>query len=202
VSVTFEPLEVALLRQFLGELLALLELEIGEPADPATSALAGLEATLDDIRTLADLERLGADVEPPDDPVLRRLLPDAYPDDPAASRDFRRYTQDGLVARKYEAARTALATLQSAPSSTTSEDDPATGMPSEHEVVLALSDDEAQAWLGALNDVRLALGTRLGVAQDDDEVWAALSDDDPRATVHQVYSWLGWLQETLVHALS
>jgi hypothetical protein len=200
VTVTFEPLEAAMLRQFLGELLALLELEIdepGEPTDPAVGALAGLEASLDDIKTLADLERLGADVEPPDDPVLRRLLPDAYPDDEAASRDFRRYTQDGLVARKYDAARTALATL--VPSE--SEEPEAMAQAADDQLTLVLTDDEARAWLGALNDVRLALGTRLGVEQDDDEMWAALADDDPRATVHQVYSWLGWLQETLVRAL-
>ncbi len=57
------------------------------------------------------------------------------------------------------------------------------------------------AWLGALNDLRLALGTRLGVEEDWAEQLAALDDGDPRALLLAVYDWLSWLQETLVRSL-
>ena len=69
------------------------------------------------------------------------------------------------------------------------------------DVEIALDRPAALQWLGTLNDIRLALGTRLGIEQDDDAVWDALPADDPRGTVHQIYQWLGWMQETLVAAL-
>ena len=47
----------------------------------------------------------------------------------------------------------------------------------------------------------LALATRLGVEEGDEEYWYSLPDDDPRAQVHDVYDWLAFLQETLVHAV-
>ena len=65
-----------------------------------------------------------------------------------------------------------------------------------------LSGPEAQAWLRALNDVRLALGVRLEVTEDFDELVARMSPDDPRLAYADMYHWLGYLQETLVGALS
>jgi hypothetical protein len=123
-------------------------------------------------------------LELPDDPVLARLLPDAYSDDPEASGEFRRYTEQGLRSGKAAAARTVLATLP-----------PGGGR-------IRLSEPEAQAWLRALNDVRLALGVRLGVTDDFDEQVADMGPDDPRSAYVGVYQWLAFLQETLVQALS
>lgn len=120
----------------------------------------------------------------PDDPVLARLLPDAYSDNPEASGEFRRYTEPGLRSGKAAAARTVLATL------------PASGGR------VRLSEPEAQAWLRALNDVRLALGTRLGVTDDFDAQVADMGADDPRSPYVGVYQWLAYLQESLVQALS
>ena len=54
----------------------------------------------------------------------------------------------------------------------------------------------------SFTDLRLALATRLGVEEGDEEYWDALPDDDPRAQAHDIYDWVGYLQETLVHALS
>jgi len=122
--------------------------------------------------------------ELPDDPVLARLLPDAYRDDPEASGEFRRYTEQGLRSGKAAAARTVLATLP-----------PGGGR-------IRLSEAEGQAWLRALNDVRLALGVRLGVTDDFDEQVADMGPDDPRSAYVGVYQWLAFLQETLVQALS
>ena len=65
-----------------------------------------------------------------------------------------------------------------------------------------LSRDQAQAWLRALNDVRLALGVRLGVTEEFEDEWNQLDPLDPRATAFEVYAWLGDVQESLVQALS
>jgi len=115
---------------------------------------------------------------------MARLLPDAYRDDPDASGEFRRYTEQGLRSGKTAAARTVLATLP-----------PGGGR-------IRLSEPEAQAWLRALNDVRLALGVHLEVTDDFDEQVAEIEPDDPRSPYIDVYQWLAFLQESLVRALS
>ena len=62
-----------------------------------------------------------------------------------------------------------------------------------------LTEEQADSWLGALNDVRLALGTALDVTEDmPDE----LPEDDPRSPHLGVYHWLTWVQETLIQALT
>jgi hypothetical protein len=137
-----------------------------------------------DADALAAMVGFSDNTELPDDPVLARLLPDAYRDDPDASGEFRRYTESGLRSGKAAAARTVLATLP-----------PAGGR-------IRLSEPEAQAWLRALNDVRLALGVRLEVTDDFDDQVANMEPDDPRASYIGVYQWLAFLQETLVRALS
>ncbi len=120
----------------------------------------------------------------PEDPALARLLPDAYRDDPDASSEFRRYTEKDLRAGKVAAAKTVLDTL------------PAGGGR------ISLSETEAQVWLRALNDIRLALGVRLGVTEDVAAEMAWMSSDDPRFGVLAVYDWLSGTQESLVRALS
>jgi len=133
---------------------------------------------------LAEMIGLTDNAKLPDDPVLARLLPDAYRDDPDASGEFRRYTEQGLRSGKAAAARTVLATLP-----------PGGGR-------VRLSEPEAQAWLRALNDVRLALGVHLEVTDDFDERVAEIEPDDPRSPYVDVYQWLAFLQESLVRALS
>jgi hypothetical protein len=64
-----------------------------------------------------------------------------------------------------------------------------------------LDHDNANAWLGALNDIRLALGVRLKVENNSHEDLELLAPDDPLRGVYAVYTWLGWLQETLLSAL-
>jgi len=56
-------------------------------------------------------------------------------------------------------------------------------------------------WLRCLTDVRLALGTRLEVDEDDEVRWELLGDDDPAKAMHDVYDWLGFVQETLLRSL-
>jgi hypothetical protein len=67
------------------------------------------------------------------------------------------------------------------------------------DVVADLTPDEVAAWLGVINDARLALGTRLGVTEDLDETWA--DPAGPDAAGHAVYAWLTHLQGDLVETL-
>jgi hypothetical protein len=64
-----------------------------------------------------------------------------------------------------------------------------------------LDHDNANAWLGGINDIRLALGVRLKVENNSHEALELLTADDPLRGVYAVYTWLGWLQETLLSAL-
>jgi hypothetical protein len=120
--------------------------------------------------------------EAPDDPVLARLFPDGYRDDPEAAVEFRRYTESALRDGKREAAQTVLATVR---------------RPGE----ITLDGDQARAWLRALNDVRLALGTRLEITEESYERMDELDWDDPRFPMFSMYDWLTFLQESLVRAL-
>ncbi len=138
---------------------------------------------LDDEDALVALVGLDPDAVRPEDPALARLLPDAYLDDDAAAAQFRRFTERSLRETKLAHTQTALETLRRSGEKVT------------------LGSDEAGAWLGALNDVRLALGTRLGVTEEGMEELASLPDDDPRAATFHIYDWLTYLQETLVRAL-
>ena len=132
---------------------------------------------------LAAILAMDGPAVPPEDPVLARLLPDAYGDDPDAAGEFRRYTEQGLRSGKVAAAQTVLATL-----------------PSDGGRV-RLSAGDAEAWLRSLNDVRLALGVVLGITEDYEHELSELDPEDPREAYLHVYDWLTFLQETLVRAL-
>lgn len=119
---------------------------------------------------------------PPDDEVLLRLLPNAYAD-PVDASEFRRYTESDLRRKKTQHAMLVRSGL----------------MEMENRSIL-LDSEDAQAWLGAINDIRLALGVRLKVDENSHERLELLSPDDPMHAVFAVYSWLGWLQESLVLA--
>jgi hypothetical protein len=143
-------------------------------------AAAGLGSPLDDVAAL--LGNPGPDA-PPDDPVLARLLPDAYRDDTEAAGEFRRFTEQELRSGKLAAAQTVLDTLP------------------ENGGRVELTEQDAQVWLRALNDVRLALGVRLDITEDTAQRSQDLDPADPRSAYLWVYDWLTYLQETLVRAL-
>jgi hypothetical protein len=121
--------------------------------------------------------------KPPADPALARLFPDAYRETEEAS-EFRRFTENDLRARKREDALAMVRVLDS-------------GGP-----VLKLTPGEARQWLGGLNDLRLTIGTRLEVTEDESDELYRLDDDDPRKPLVMAYLWLGGLQESLVEALT
>jgi hypothetical protein len=113
----------------------------------------------------------------PDDPGLRRLFPPAY-DDEQDEAAYRELMGNELL----DGRRRALEVLAE-----TAEAERLTG-------------EQAQAWLTALNDLRLVLGTRLGVS--DESLLQDLAENDPRAPELALYAYLSWLQEQLVEALS
>ena len=120
----------------------------------------------------------------PDDPVLARLFPDGYRDDGEASGEFRRYTEASLREGKERDAEIALKTLAGAEGAEA-----------------RLDAEQAQAWLRVLNDLRLALGTRLELTEDDHDRFRDLGEDDPEYTMIVTYDWLPQLQDGLVHCL-
>lgn len=126
------------------------------------------------------------DIDDEADPVMHRLFPDAYPNDPAASYDFRRYTQHSQRRSKISDAETMIDDLLAAAR--------------EHGCVL--SQDHQGAWLKTLNNLRLVLAVRLGI--DDEEAAQAahqLSDTHPLAWHNAVYQYLSALQSELLEVL-
>ena len=123
------------------------------------------------------------EVQRPADPALARLFPDAYGDDDEAASEFRRYTETDLRAGKRANAGAVLAMLA-----------PLAGTGGR----LQLDPEGCDAWLGCLNDLRLVLGTRLEVTEDDD---LGVREDDPRAPALQLYAWLGAVQESLLRSM-
>jgi hypothetical protein len=197
VRARFDAPEAVLLRSLIELVVDLLtEPDADPPSAPGAPASSGVPPglageTLDPgtpgVPSPAELEAMfgsGRPTQTPQDPALARLLPDAYRDDPDAAGEFRRFTEESLRNAKQESARIVLDTL------------PADGGP------VKLSGEQAQSWLRALNDVRLALGVRLGVTEEFEEQWQELDPVDPRWAAFEVYAWLGAVQESLVQALT
>ena len=114
--------------------------------------------------------------EDDEDPSLRRLFPVAYPDDPLREEEYRSLVRRGLSDGRLRSLETMERTLDAT----------------------RLDEEQLLAWLGAMNDLRLVLGTRLDVTEDMEDV----PDDDPRAPAFALYYFLGWLEEQAVEALS
>jgi hypothetical protein len=111
-----------------------------------------------------------------DDPSLRRLFPPAYAEDADSESEYRRLVRGDLVAARREALAVMERTVDAE----------------------RLSEEELQAWLGALNDLRLVLGTRLGVTEET--LVDGLDPRDPQAAELALYGYLTWLQEQAVAA--
>jgi Domain of unknown function (DUF2017) len=129
-----------------------------------------LRAMPDQLRTLL--------VEAPGDPTLRRLFPTAYKDDPEREQEYRELMRDELLEQRLSSLRVMEDTVDAD----------------------RLTEEQAVAWLSALNDLRLVLGTRLDVTED---TYAEEIDErDPRFPSLAMYSYLGFLEEQLVEALA
>ncbi|MFD6896881.1 DUF2017 domain-containing protein [Rhodococcus sp. NPDC060086] len=147
------------------------------------------QAPQDDLAELTGL-RTGNST-PPEIPALERLLPEFHrpdadstvnPDDEAGDLNgaLRSLHEPSIIDAKLAAGAVILRTVP------------------EDGGKVVLNPEQAEAWLYGLNDVRLALGTTLGIDADTPE---SLDDDDPRAPHLDVYHWLTWMQDSLVQAL-
>ena len=161
VRADVDAVEVMVLGQLADQLLDLVEAPT--VGDDPLAAMVGLPAD---------------EVFPPDDPVLARLLPEAYADDDEAAADFRRYTDSDLRMRKRANASALRASLP------------------EGQGQVELDRDQVDQWLECLNDMRLALGTALGVTEDTDP--EDFDEEDPAREALEVYSWLAYVQESLL----
>jgi hypothetical protein len=174
VHAGFEQQEAAVLRGLVSQLEDMLQARVEETPQDPLSELTGIKT---------------GPSEGPDDPVLSRLLPDYHkldPDNPTkedldSAGALRSIHEPELVEAKVGVAQVVMETL------------PRDGGN------VRLTVEQADAWLAALNDVRLALGTALDVTEDmPDE----LPEDDPRSPHLGVYHWLTYVQESLVEALT
>lgn len=166
--------EAALLKNLATAMIGLLdERESSSPADELEE-ITGIKT---------------GNAEPPKDPTLRRLLPDFYrSDDQEPSPDvadslnaaLRSLHEPAIVDAKRVAAQRLLSTV------------PEDGGRFE------LSEDDANSWIAAVNDIRLTLGVMLEVGPDGPE---RLPADHPLAVHFDVYQWLTVLQEYLVLVL-
>lgn len=185
-AVALDDVEISIIRSLAVQLMELLG--PGPAEDAPDDPLAGLFTE--------------GPSEPPTDPVLRRLFPDAYgdPEEPDSLKDteeqrthsaeFRRFTENDLRAGKRDNALAVIRSLD------------ALAAAGEGGAVLKLSAGESRQWLGALNDLRLAIGSRLEIDDEDDtDLLFRLPDEDPRKPMVMAYLWLGGLQETLVSTL-
>ncbi|MFE5207463.1 DUF2017 domain-containing protein [Streptomyces sp. NPDC056600] len=190
-AVALDDVEISIIRSLAAQLLEL----IGP--GPAEDASAD---------PLAELFADGPS-EPPTDPVLRRLFPDAYTDPAtfpdtaeqaeeakAYSSEFRRYTENDLRAGKRE---DTLAVIRSLDELTMG-----AGGAGEGGGRLELTPQRSVQWLKTLNDIRLAIASRLDITDEEDsEILYRLPDTDERKPLVMAYLWLGGLQESLVETL-
>jgi hypothetical protein len=177
--VTLTTEEATVLGALAGQVARLL----GDPDSSDAGIDADVDADVDPLEAIVG--RSGGPADAPDDPALRRLLPDAYADD-ASAGEFRRLMDNQLRGLKSDALQRMIGDIRSAGSG---------GEP------VALTPADVEIWLQAINDVRLVLGTRLEVTEDMTESWDTLDPADPRTSLLLAYDWLGWLQESMVDAL-
>jgi hypothetical protein len=109
------------------------------------------------------------------DPGFKRLFPKAYVQDPEHEEEYQALVGDELLATRLRQVDTVLETVARD----------------------RLSEDEVFAWMGAVNDLRLVLGTRLDVSEETD---LAVDPSHPDAAAYGLYAYLGWLLEMLVDA--
>ena len=107
---------------------------------------------------------------------LERLFPPGYADDPEREQEYQQLTHDELLTKRLASVDVVEQTVSQT----------------------SLDEEQINAWMGAVNDLRLVLGTRLDVSEDMEEI--AL--DDPRAPAFAVYHYLTHLLAEIVDALA
>ena len=134
----------------------------------------------------ASVGNLESRIEQPEDPVLQRLLPNAYAD-PESAAEFRKYTESSLRLVK----QTHLMYLREQ-----------LVFPVDHELPKAdIAVTDPTQWLIAINDMRLALAVRLDIKTDSFAEYEKMKDSDRQKPLFAVYFWLGSIQESLISHL-
>ncbi|MDP8957184.1 MAG: DUF2017 domain-containing protein [Actinomycetota bacterium] len=113
-----------------------------------------------------------------DDPAVGRLFPPAYEDDPVRQADYETVVRGDLTAQRLRSLEVMEETLRAD----------------------RLDEEQLTAWLGALNDLRLVLGTKLDVDEDMDP--DDIPETDDQAPAYALYYYLGWLEEQIVTELA
>ncbi|MFS0867326.1 DUF2017 family protein [Microbacterium sp. 179-B 1A2 NHS] len=154
-----------------------------------------LEISLLEAANLTDLmvqfeDLLGEDAA--SDPAIARLVPDAYPDDPDAAREFRSLTQDDLLGRRLDDVRVVRHSLRHEGRQLAARE--LDRAQAEDVLVIPLDAGTSGAWLRTLAALRLVMAERLGIIDDE-----GYDDSDPR---FGVYEWLGYRLEGVVQALA
>ncbi len=111
-----------------------------------------------------------------EDPTTRRLFPPAYVDQPELEAEFRGLVGDDLVRSRLEAIDLVERTIDGT----------------------TVDRDELEAWMRAINSVRLVIGTRLDIGEEAFEV----DPDDPDLPLYAVYDFLSSLLGAIVGALA
>lgn len=134
-----------------------------------------------DLRAILETPALG------EDPVRERLFPRAYldPTEESAEMAWAAFAHPELMESRVRTLVMMIESLERL--------EPAVGEEAGIHRVL-LSPEETESWLKGLNDLRLALGTRLGITEDGEE----FDSPDPTAQLRGIYQWLTALQQDLL----
>src|SRR5262249_7144915 len=131
----------------------------------------------EDRSMLAELARQSRELleseDPSSDPAVARLFPAAYRDDPLMSLDFEQTMGEAPKNGKVEALTTLERTAEAK----------------------ELSEEELLLWMGAVNDMRLVLGTRIEITEESTE--DDFPEDDPDRDGYLVYGYLTWLEGSM-----
>lgn len=115
------------------------------------------------------------------DPSLTRLFPTAYANDPELDAGYQALVRDELLEKRFASIDVIESLLAEADGG-------------------EVDEEELSAWMRAINDLRLVLGTRLDVSEDDDP--ADIDPDDPDAQGWAIYHYLAMLVSVIVDALT
>lgn len=160
---------------------------LGSAAGGDGADSAGDEGTFDPFALWEqELDPHRPEAQRPTDPVLLRLFPDAYRDDPKASEEFRRYTESDQRQRKTDEALVVLSCLDASERG----DKP-----------VRVAPDQVEPWLRTLTALRLVIAERLGISNDTPDGDPEAAMPEARDFVHEVYDWLAFVQESLLAAL-
>ena len=125
------------------------------------------------------LGQLADQLDDPTDPSMHRLAPPAYADDPERDAAYQLLAGDELREKRREAIATVVATASKP----------------------RITEDEAWAWLRALNALRLVVGTQLDIDDDTHDWDPAQATTELEAARWAVYGFASVVQQELVVAL-